>query len=230
MATASSVIRRAMRLCGIIDAAEAVPADQMQDAIEVLNRLGQRWLDSGLLAAWTNATGPTSSLVTPAKQDDALSYSLALRLAPEFGVAATPDVATVAADELRMLWRDRLNEAVTANTAKDIILRALRIIASAGNLPDSVAFVQSLSTLNAMLAEFHEAGIGLPDYSLSSLTDPLASDIADRDALAYQLAIRLSPEYGIPLSGEAAAMAGTTMFRLRSRYFQAAHPIVGSYF
>ena len=217
MATASSVIRRAMRLCGIIDAAEAVPAEQMQDAIEILNRLGQRWLASGLLAAWTDATGPTFSLVTPAKQDDALSYSLALRLGPEFGVAVTPDVAAVAADELRTLWRDRL--ASTDTTVNGIILRALRIISTHGPLPDTVDFAGSLGTLNALLAEWHVAGIGLPDYSVTGLADTLASDVADRDAVAYQLAIRLAPEYGTELSGLTLRSAEEAMNRLRLRYF-----------
>lgn len=207
-----------MRLCGIIDAAEAVPADQMQDAIEILNRLGQRWLANGLLAAWTDVSLPTDSLVTPATADDALSYSLALRIAPEFGIAATPEVATVAADELRSLWRDRLATADT--TVNGIILRALRIISTHGVFPDAVGFTSALATLNGLLAEWHVAGIGLPDYSVTGLADTLASDAADRDAVAYQLAIRLAPEYGTELSALTMRSAEEAMGRLRLRYFQ----------
>lgn len=220
MATAIQIIRRALLLVGAIDAEESVPARAEEDARDTLNNLGQRWLASGLLPAWTDVALPTSTLVTAASANDALSYRLAILIAPEYGREVPQAVAQDYMQFRADLWRDRLAETVTAGTAKDVILRALRIIAGAGNLPDTVSFVQALATLNALLAEMHEAGIGLPDYALTSLTDPLASDIADRDAVAYQLAIRLAPEYGISLGAEAAAMASETMGRLRLRYFQ----------
>lgn len=220
MATALQIIRRALLLVGAIDAEETVPARAEQDARDTLNNLGQRWLASGLLSAWTDATLPTSTLATAATANEAIAYRLAILIAPEYGREVPQSVAENAQQFRAELWRDRLAETVTAGTAKDIILRALRIIAGAGNLPDTVSFVQALATLNAVLAEMHEAAIGLPDYSLSSLADPLGSDIADREAIAYQLAIRLSPEYGIALGAEAAAMASETMGRLRLRYFQ----------
>jgi hypothetical protein len=78
----------------------------------------------------------------------------------------------------------------------------------------------ALQTLNAMLAEWHEAEIGLPDYSLASLTDELASDAADREAIAYQLAVRVAPEYGLEIPQAVGVMAEQTMARLRLRYFQ----------
>jgi len=78
----------------------------------------------------------------------------------------------------------------------------------------------ALETLNAMLAEWHEAEIGLPDYSFSSLTDVLSSDAADREAIAYELAARVAPEYGATMSAVAAGVGATSMSRLRLRYFQ----------
>ena len=66
----------------------------------------------------------------------------------------------------------------------------------------------------------HFAEIGLPDYSLASLATDLASDAADREALAYQLAIRLAPEYGVELSTLVGVAASESMNRLRLRYFQ----------
>jgi P22 tail accessory factor. len=107
-------------------------------------------------------------------------------------------------------------------TASQIIRRALRLI---GAIDASEALSASdaqdaLETLNAMLAEWHEAEIGLPDYSLSSITDELASDAADREAIAYQLALRVSPEYGLPITRDVAEMAQSAMARMRLRYFQ----------
>ena len=109
-----------------------------------------------------------------------------------------------------------------ATTAGDIIKRALRLcrVVDAYTAVDPNDAADALETLNAMLAEWHEAEIGLPDYSFSELTDELASDGADREAIAYQLAARLAPEYGAALPAMVAAVAEGTMARLRLRYFQ----------
>jgi hypothetical protein len=109
-----------------------------------------------------------------------------------------------------------------ATTAGDIIKRALRLcrVVDAYTAVEPQDAADALDTLNAMLAEWHEAEIGLPDYSFASLTDPLASDAADREAIAYQLAARLAPEYGVSLPVEVAGVAQGTMDRLRLRYFQ----------
>lgn len=109
-------------------------------------------------------------------------------------------------------------------TAQDIINRALRIcrVLDAVEAAEAEDAAQALDTLNAMLAEWHEADIGLPDYAFDSLTTQLASDAGDRDVIAYQLAVRIAPEYGQSLSPEALALAEQTMGRLRLRYFQPA--------
>ena|SRR4249919_3139199 len=107
-------------------------------------------------------------------------------------------------------------------TASQIIRRALRLI-GALNPTQALKAIDAqdgLETLNAMLAEWHEAQIGLPDYSLSSITDTLASDVADREAIAYQLAVRVAPEYGLDIPPAVGVMAEQTMGRLRLRYFQ----------
>ena len=109
-------------------------------------------------------------------------------------------------------------------TALTIINRALRLckVLDAQEAAEAEDAADALETLNAMLAEWHEAEIGLPDYSFAELTTELASDAADREAIAYQLALRLSTEYGLELSPQAAAMAEQAMARLRLRYFQPA--------
>ena len=109
-----------------------------------------------------------------------------------------------------------------ATTAGDIIKRALRIcrVADSNSALDENDAADALTTLNGMIAEWHEADIGLPDYSFDSLTDELASDAADRDAIAYQLAVRLAPEYGESLPVEAISLSEGAMGRLRLRYFQ----------
>jgi tail accessory factor len=107
-------------------------------------------------------------------------------------------------------------------TAIQIISRALRLIgvADAAEAIEANDAQDALETLNAMLAEWHEAEIGLPDYALATTETELASDAADREAIAYQLALRIAPEYGKTVQAEFVVAAETTMARLRLRYFQ----------
>lgn len=119
-----------------------------------------------------------------------------------------------------------------ATTASSIISRSLRLlrVLDAGEAMEANDAQDALETLNAMLAEWHEAGIGLPDYSLATLTTKLATDAADREAIAYELALRLAPEYGVSLSPEMAAVGQRAMFRLRSRYLAISHPVPATYY
>lgn len=103
--------------------------------------------------------------------------------------------------------------------AIEIIGRALRLIGAvdASEAIDANSAQDALSTLNVMLAEWSEADIGQPDVSLGLQSD--IDSIADADAYACQLAMRIAPEYGLPISGDIAAMAEQAMNRLRLRYF-----------
>ena len=107
-------------------------------------------------------------------------------------------------------------------TGYDIIRRALRLcrVADGSTAMEPEDAADALDTLNAMLAEWHHAGIGLPDYELTGLTSELSSGVADREAVAYQLAMRIAPEYGVDLDAATVEMAGQSMSRLRLRYFQ----------
>lgn len=107
-------------------------------------------------------------------------------------------------------------------TAIKIIGRALRLcrVVDADEPLSANDAQDALDTLNAMLAEWHVAGIGLPDYQFDSLQSTIATDAADAEAIAYQLAIRVAPEYGSELSPAARASAEQAMGRLRLRYFQ----------
>lgn len=109
-----------------------------------------------------------------------------------------------------------------AATAQIIINRALRLakILDAAEAPAASDAIDALNTLNALLAEMHHAEIGVPDYSFASLETEVASDVADREALAYALAERIAPEYGAQLDQLTAKAASESMSRLRLRYFQ----------
>lgn len=108
-------------------------------------------------------------------------------------------------------------------TALVLVRRALRLatIIASGETPDAATIQDALSVLNSMLAEWHDAEIGVPDYSVTSEASQLTMDDGDVEAVAHQLAIRILPEYGMEITPTLAAMASDSMSRLRLKYFQA---------
>lgn len=106
--------------------------------------------------------------------------------------------------------------------AQDPIRRALRIagVIASGETPQASDVQDALDTLNALLAEWHVAGIGVPDYSVETEASTMTADLADRDAIAYQLAFRMAPEYGFEPSPAQMVASDEAFARLRLRYFQ----------
>jgi hypothetical protein len=104
--------------------------------------------------------------------------------------------------------------------AISVINRALRLIgvAQSGEALDAETAEDALSVFNSLLAEWY-GNIAIPDYSISLITTDLTVDDGDLEALAYQLAIRLAPEYNQSLSQEFVISAQESMTRLRNRYF-----------
>lgn len=112
-------------------------------------------------------------------------------------------------------------------TALTIINRAMRLIgvknAKAALHAEEAA--DAFDVLNALLAEWHEAELRLPDYSFAALETAIASDAGDAEALAYALAERMAPEYGPDAVGATETRAfqknaSESLSRLRLRYFQ----------
>jgi hypothetical protein len=106
--------------------------------------------------------------------------------------------------------------------ASDIIRRALRLASAidADEAVDAASAQDALDTLNALLAEWRGSGILVPDYDVASVDTTLTLALADREAVAYQLALRIVPEFGKTISQEFAKAMDESFSRLRLRYFQ----------
>ena len=104
--------------------------------------------------------------------------------------------------------------------ALDVINRSMRLIgvAQAGEPLEADTASDALAVFNSLLAEWY-GNIAIPEYSVSGLTTTLTIDDGDKEALSYQLALRLAPEYGQTVTPEFAAVAEESMARLRLRYF-----------
>jgi hypothetical protein len=111
MTTVASIVRDALLHLRVQDAAEAVDAQAMQDAIRALNTMMARWEADGVSLGWTDVSAPTDTLPAPPEAEEAISYNLALRLRARYGVAVEPDVIQMATDGPAALRAD-----VIANT------------------------------------------------------------------------------------------------------------------
>lgn len=103
----------------------------------------------------------------------------------------------------------------------DIIKRSLRLLGAIdANEPlEARSAEDALAVLNVLLAEWEAADIGQPYTSFASLQTTV-TEVADADALAYQLALRIAPEYGIDVAPRIIEAASEAMSRLRLRYFE----------
>lgn len=103
MATAYTIIRRALRLATVLDAMEAPAAEDAQDALDSLNALLAEMHRAGVgLPDYSFATLQTA-LASDAADADALAYALAERVAPEYGRELPPLVAKAASESMSRL-------------------------------------------------------------------------------------------------------------------------------
>jgi hypothetical protein len=110
MALVSSIVRSALLNLKAIDAASAVPAQDMEDAIAQMNRMCTRWEASGLAMGWSNVSAPDDTMPSPDEAELAIIYNLSILLQ---GYARPSDFSVVlegAQTYLADLRRDRLME------------------------------------------------------------------------------------------------------------------------
>lgn len=100
--TVLSVVRRSLRLIGVLADGEQPTAQQQTDAAEALSGLLGGWEIQGVPVT-VRPLVPTTELAFPDAHADAAAFGLAVLLAPEYGRTPRVDVATRAADRQRRL-------------------------------------------------------------------------------------------------------------------------------
>lgn len=107
-------------------------------------------------------------------------------------------------------------------TALDVIRRMLRLVGvlDANEAPEAEDAQDALDVLNALFAEWRGADIMVPDFDVESPATELSISLADKEAVAHQLAKRMSPEYGASLSPEMRDNMQESWNRFMLRYFQ----------
>ncbi len=106
MAATQTIINRALRLLGMLDANESPEAVDTQTALEALNAMMARWEADGIPLGWAPVLAASEALPAPVEAEEAIAYNLAVRLRPEYGVALAPDVLQMAQMGLSRLLAD----------------------------------------------------------------------------------------------------------------------------
>lgn len=101
--TALDLIRRALRLAGVLDANEAPEAEDAEDALDVLNALFAEWRGAGIMITDFDVADPDADLSISAADREAIAHQLTKRLAPEYGVSLSGEFASNADESWRRL-------------------------------------------------------------------------------------------------------------------------------
>jgi hypothetical protein len=92
MSKVGEVIRDALLLLRVVDADEAPEADDSKDAIRALNLMMTSFEAESVSVGWSNVSSPDDDMPCPPENEEGISYLLATRLRPRYGVALDADV------------------------------------------------------------------------------------------------------------------------------------------
>jgi hypothetical protein len=106
MTTVAAIVRDALGHLRVLDANEAVEAEDARDAVRALNLMMRRWEASGLALGWNDVTSVADTLPAPPEAEEAIGYNLALKLRARYGATLDQDTVALANDGLAALRAD----------------------------------------------------------------------------------------------------------------------------
>ena len=212
--TIGGIIYRALRILSG-GGVSGFPDDfSLSAALYALDALASRWLRSGLIDEWDRPDDLTATFPLGPRAHDAFANNLAVRLASEYGVPLRDETIALAQDGAHALWRDRL-EATGSDTVGAVVRRALRMLSVSGPMPDRVGFDAAIEALNAMMRRWEANGMAMGWNDVSVLTEALPAPPEAEEAIAYNLAIAISAEFGTDLRPDIIAKAQEGLDALR---------------
>lgn len=107
MATGAQLISRSLRLISMLDGTESAEGKMFEDAMLSLNGMLRRWEADGLSLGWQPIDNPDDVLPLPEEAEEAVTFNLAMLLAPEYGVVPSQIVAIKAETGHNQLRRDQ---------------------------------------------------------------------------------------------------------------------------
>lgn len=107
-----------------------------------------------------------------------------------------------------------------------VITRSLRVLSviDRDETPDAKQVQDGIEALNGMMRRWEANGLAVGWSDVRNGDDDLPAPDEAQDAIIFNLAIRLRPEYGVALEGDVYALATSTLADLR-RDVRVANPL-----
>lgn len=106
MTTAADFIKDTLGLLQVVDARQPIKPEDFTTGVRFLNRLCTRLEASNVTLGWQDVSNPADVLPLPPEAELAVMYTLAMVLAPQYGVQPMPAVAAGAETYMNDLLRD----------------------------------------------------------------------------------------------------------------------------
>ena len=206
MATAATIIKRSLRLIGALAAGETPTADEQADALEALNAMLDTWRTASLsvyalrdetltltgVASYTIGTGGNLNTTRPVHIESAYE-----RLNDtDYPIRIAPASA----------WYKIAAKSSTSDVAEWLYYEPAYPLGTLYLYPKATTGVLHLVTW-----------VPLTSYAAA---DSVALPPGYQDAITYNLAVRIAPEYGRPVTPELAAIARDAMLRIERVNFR----------
>jgi hypothetical protein len=107
MTTVADFVRDTLGLIQVVDPRQPVQNEYMQTGIRFLNRLCGRMEANTLSLGWVPVSNPSETLPLPAEAELGVMYSLAIMLAPQYGVTVSAEVVAGSEAFMNDLRRDQ---------------------------------------------------------------------------------------------------------------------------
>jgi len=220
VATAQTLIDRSLRLIGALASGESPTTAESNDALITLNGLVSAWLSDKDMTVTTlvaYATLATSQSLGEG-YENALVYNLAVIIAPEYEKPPNQEIDRLAAEFVAKIRRADAST-IVAGTGTNIITKALRLAGALriSEAPTTKQLEYGLSTLNDMIGTWlanRDMGIvTLVAYASAATVQSLPSGY--ENALVYNLAVELAPQYGAPASPDVLSTAASSLTYIR---------------
>lgn len=109
-------------------------------------------------------------------------------------------------------------------TVQDIVSRALRLlrVLDANAAPKAQDMADGMAALNAMMQRWEADGVALGWSAVDNPADTIPAPVEAEEAISYNLAVRLRPEYGATLDPDVVGIANAGLLALRRDVLTAA--------
>ncbi|HHW4683210.1 MAG TPA: hypothetical protein ACQGQI_08640 [Xylella sp.] len=107
MMKVADILRDAFGHVRVIDANEAMEAEDALTALRALNLMMRDWKRLGLAPAWVEVSSPDDELPAPQEAEESIACNLAVRLRARYGATLDQDVIQHAQNTLSSLLGQR---------------------------------------------------------------------------------------------------------------------------